>query len=174
MKRILILCLLAIFLVACNQTEALKIYDADEEKIVKASQSEDGYIYRYVTAYKTDEAVVGAMEVVVYTDIDYKPIKVNLNPIGAGKLYQTMNYNEDGSVYGLVTSTGDPEVTYKITSEKALVEFYEGLETYTVVSKDQKKKNQVEIELKANTEFHVFTSYSFEVLEDHSGQLIIE
>jgi hypothetical protein len=174
MKKIVWICLLAVLLVSCGKDETLKIFSLNEEKIVEGFETDEGYAYRYLTEYGMDEDVLGLMEVVIYTDASYTPVRVSLNAIGANKLHETMNFNEDGSIYGLVTSSADPEVSYKIVSENVLVEFYESLESYTVVSKKDVKKDQIEIELKSNTSFNVFTAYTFQIQKDKKGLLILE
>lgn len=173
MKKIIVLMLAVFLLVGCQNKTPLKIFALDEAKIVEATATDEGYSYRFLTQYGQEGNVQGVMEVVVTTDEEYLPLTVSFNPIGASNYHQTMNPEDDTTVYGIVTCISDPEVSYRVVADQNLADFYQAHEDYTVeITKDS--SDGVEMTLNANRVFNVVLSYEFVVLEDQRGQLVFE
>ncbi|MBN2795205.1 MAG: hypothetical protein JXR88_07350 [Clostridia bacterium] len=173
MKKLFVLLILLFALIGCEEEKPLKIFGVDEEKIVEASELTTGFSYRFVTEYTSENESAGVMEVMIRTDEAYEITEVTFNPIAANKLHQTMNPKDESSVYGLLTIQLDPEVTYSVVSEQALLDYYKANSFYDVISNEETDHNQVSIELKANESKNVIVSYTFEINEDHKGILTL-
>jgi hypothetical protein len=173
MKKLLLVLILVLTLISCEEEKEFKIFSLDEDKIVEATDLASGYSYRYVTEYGLEGESTGIMEVVIHTDENYEPKDITFNPIAANILHQTMNPKNASSIYGVLTVQMDPEVTFSVVSEKELYDYFENSTFYDVIQMEEVENDQYSIELKARENKNVIISYTFEMDDDHKGILTL-